>query len=741
MSTLFEFAKDLVWVYCFNLIYRTTHFQRRSQLYYIVNYRSFSFSYRSDAIVVDKNWKIWSFVTLESKLLLVSTICEMRQMYLKKRVGSLLKLFNNKTHKVSKKIQENFTYDNIYYMFISLEFALKNRSCKGYCKYHLFELFCNPCFLFYCYSQLKIKELGVSSNTIIENVALPTILLLSIKLASRVYKPKPIRKVFIPKSDGKMRPLTIPSNIDKIVQKAIFIFLDPIFEKQFLKCSYGFWKNRNCHNCLSHIYYNWTRIKWFIETNFINCFEHISHSILLSLINKKIYNYQISQIIHLLLKVGYINFGASLIDSKLERNVKVFQGSLLSPFFCNILFHELDFFAISLCNKVFYVHYEKELEEWKIQNCYLNIKWKDVLWLIKSKVGKCFFEKKTSSWENLILNETWFCIENKKEWKLTYVRYADAFFFGFIGSKKGAISIFRIVSCFVELSLGMKLDIDKTGVRHPEKGVYFLGYKIWKKHGLNAKRRIINSGYKDWFKSVRLNFSVPIEKLFLCYMQWGFIQKVIKKSVDIFVGRRQDKWLFFSNDAIIVYWFNSILWDIANYYGGSTQQRALFRLYYALRKSVALTIAHWNSKKQALWSMEKYGRDLIIKRNTKNGQEKLIKLFKPKAQKVEWWFLVKGQLNTLLDSSFSVPIFERLNIVCSLEDLLCAIPNCPNNAKEWYYIKHRKWVKGVELQKKISLFVGKKIAVCKKHYWLIENGNYDGPSLKKLRGYVPSNFD
>lgn len=75
--------------------------------------------------------------------------------------------------------------------------------------------------------------------------------------------------------------------------------------------------------------------------------------------------------------------------------------------------------------------------------------------------------------------------------------------------------------------------------------------------------------------------------------------KAKKKSANKFVGRRQDKWLFLKNDAAVVHRFNDILQRISIYYSGSTQQGTLSRIYYALKKSAALTIAHINSKRYA----------------------------------------------------------------------------------------------------------------------------------------------
>lgn len=731
------FARGSVRMFLFDLNYQISQY-RWSQLWSAFCYRSFSSESKSDVRVVEKVQIKSSDAACEQKLLFGQILCEARQTYIKKEANSFFKLFENKICKASKIVQETFTYENIFNLFLMLEFALSNHSQTGYFKYNLQRFFGDPCFLMYCYFKFKCKKLSEVSNVSIQKVTLSAIMLLSTKFIFKMYKPKPIRRVFIKGFTNKMRPLAIVATLDAIVQKALLIFLEPLFEKQFLRCSYGFRENKNCHMCLSSIYYTWTGVKWFIEADFLHGFSTITHLNLMCLINQRFYNYDVSRIIALLLKAGYMRFGHT-VNSELEDNCRIFQGSLLSSFFCHILLHELDVFAITLCNN--FSHSKKITFS---KGCiklvrYLNVFWENTWYLVNSRVNK------TSSlffFSSVALDAVKKKIYEKDyTWrKLTYIRYDDDFLLSFIGKKKEAVSVLVLISHFVELLLGVRLNSKKTRVRHHEKGVYFLGYKIWKKYGSTFKKSLNFLNDIKCDKFARLNFSVPLEKLFLFYLRKGFIMKAKKKSAHKFVGRRQDRWLFLKSDAAVVYRFNEVLRRVSNYYSGSTQQSILSRLYYVLKKSAALTIAHRNSKKYASWTLKKYGKDISIKTQYKNGSSAIVRLFAPKVGKVRWHIENGGQLTDLLTIPAGVVATEISNPICSVRNCFCSIPNCLNTAIEWYTIKHRKIIKSHKAQKKSNAYIVKWIPICLKHYLSIYSGKYDGPSLRKLRGYILNTF-
>jgi len=116
------------------------------------------------------------------------------------------------------------------------------------------ELLKDPCYLLIIFSSLNKRKSGGVDDVPITNVTLASILQLSIQLDNHSYKPMPVRRVYIPKANGNRRPLGIASSRDKIVQQAIRVPLEAIFEKYFSENSHGFRPKRSCHSALKQIF-------------------------------------------------------------------------------------------------------------------------------------------------------------------------------------------------------------------------------------------------------------------------------------------------------------------------------------------------------------------------------------------------------------------------------------------------------------------------------------------------------
>ena len=679
----------------------------------------------------------------------LSTAWEVSQLEINWRAMRILQIYQKKLKKANDRVQKAFNIENmVKALYLLDKYHLSVRTTKGAVNFDYREIISNPCFLLIAYSSLKRKKTGGIDKIPIENVTLGGILTLSIELRSDKYKPYPSRWINIPKTNGGVRPLGIAPARDKIVQQACYTLLDPVFAPNFSKLSHGFIKKRSCHSALMQMNKTWGTPVWFIDADIAKCFDRIHHEYLMIAINQRINNFYLSRLILKQLRAGYVHM-ANFSDSKLQNKLGTPQGSILSPLLCNIILNELDKFVVE---KLMKIHDNTETQSKRLRERHETTlkaqqwgpntapEWSKITKEIKELTPNIAIKTIRQAVQPLRRRQLAEQFDhpyyklNDKYRKLSYVRYADDFVLGFTGPKKSTAEIIVNIAAFLNLHLKMDLNKDKSSIKHHSDGVIFLGYKIYGDYNLKGANWNVEAGQRTGGTS--LKFLAPVPKLIERFAERGFFQLARRGKNVKFVGRRVDKWLFLISDWEVLQRFKSVVRGISNYYSGVTNQGALNQLYHLFRRSALLTIAHRHKQKTAKWAENKFTKNIIIEHPKKKGKTILFEI--PKSMPQRW----NSQfINRMLVKPEGVPLPVTLTAITSASELHCAIPNCPNQAEEWHHIKHRKKYKGSAMDRTINSYTNKQLPVCKKHHNQITFGKYDGPSLRKLNGYTPSNFD
>ncbi len=468
------------------------------------------------------------------------------------------------------------------------------------------------------YQRIYAKQGNMTPGTdgkTIDEMSLERIERLIVSLKDESYQPHPARRVYIPKKNGKKRPLGIPSFEDKLVQEVVRLLLEAIYEGHFEGTSHGFRPHRSCHTALGMIQKSFAGAKWFIEGDIKGFFDNIDHNVLISILNERISDERFLRLIRKFLNAGYVE------DWKYNKTYSgTPQGGIISPILANIYLDKFDKYIKEYAAK-FRKGDRRSInpEYWRLNN---KKNW------LKQKLQKTSDEqmRKSYLYEIAQLSKQMLSTPHKDAMdadfrRLQYVRYADDFLISVIGSKSECETIKADITQFMREQLKLELSDEKTLITHAQDKAKFLGYEIFIRKSDAVKRNRDGVLKRDFNGAVvlTLNSAVIQKKL----TEYNALEVRNIDGKDIWWSKPR-RYMTPMKPEDILAQYNAEIRGLYNYYSlAANVSKECASFAFIMKMSMFKTLG-WKLNTSARKVRQKYqkDKDFVIPYNDAKGKQK-----------------------------------------------------------------------------------------------------------------------
>ena len=468
------------------------------------------------------------------------------------------------------------------------------------------------------YQRTYAKEGNMTPGTdgkTIDEMSLERIERLIVSLKDESYQPHPARRVYIPKKNGKKRPLGIPSFEDKLVQEVVRLLLEAIYEGHFEGTSHGFRPHRSCHTALGMIQKSFAGAKWFIEGDIKGFFDNIDHNVLISILRERISDERFLRLIRKFLNAGYVE------DWKYNKTYSgTPQGGIISPMLANIYLDKFDKYIKEYAAK-FRKGDRRSInpEYWRLNN---KKNW------LKKKLQKTSDEqiRKSYLYEIAQLSKQMLSTPHKDAMdadfrRMQYVRYADDFLISVIGSKSECETIKADITQFMREQLKLELSDEKTLITHAQDKAKFLGYEIFIRKSDAVKRNKDGVLKRDFNGAVvlTLNSAVIQKKL----TEYNALEVRNIDGKDIWWSKPR-RYMTPMKPEDILAQYNAETRGLYNYYSlAANVSKECASFAFIMKMSMFKTLG-WKLNTSARKVRQKYqkDKDFVIPYNDAKGKQK-----------------------------------------------------------------------------------------------------------------------